>query len=853
MKNRNLILFILIFSVVSTVNAHPILITEILPNPSGIEPNGEWIEIHNPTGTAYCVDGWEVGDGTGEGTWTIPDPSGDDDYILYPGGYITFANNADSFLVKYSYNPDLAKIPGSTSAIQLNLNGTLYLANTSDQVYLRDKTDSIIDCLQWGSIYETGADSIWYPLGSAALSDDPFIRNPQDIEGTEDFGEVSEQLAESWTTTSAISETFEGPGTGGFNPSGLSGIILSDLIHIPTSPSPTEDVQIKCKMLSDTIIDFTYMIYTISDFSNPDTSIMIQLNDSIYIDTISAYPIGTIVKYYVSAANIDGDSMKIPLSAPSSYREYIVSEGSDFYEAHFNKTVDNSVGIINFADGEDSLDFHIAKHIGQANKTIDICLYDLDRQVIADSLISAYNRGINVRFITDADNRAIAQVVELEAAGITVIDDAFPVGYGGSNIMHNKFTIIDTQTIISGSYNVTDNGTDRNANNQVMIKDILIAENFTKEFTEMWGSETMVPDANNSKFAGSKTDNMNHVFYINDDTIKVYMSPSDGCAAKIINAIETADTSIYFCYYVFSSQSIADAMKDRYDNNGVDVRGVFDVTFWNQDYSKSLDLRGDWNSTNSNNPWSPPADVFVDNVDGNLLHHKYMLIDPDNWMSNPIVITGSYNLSASAETGNDENILIIHSRYFAELFLQEFAARYHEAGGTESFSINTNINAINISVKRNNENVIINYDLSMNGFTGIKVSFNDNIIAYEHNDEGQIIHKNPKRSVYTISAITLSGNERIIGSFAVNEFSNVLSVISENRIFSDIKIYRAKIKSNEEINIEVYNIAGERIYHKIAKGPEIIFEMKKDIPAGIYYVKFISSGQELIDKLIKVR
>ncbi len=851
MNKKNMILLILLFIIIVIVNAHPILITEVLPNPSGTEPNGEWIEIHNPTGTAYCVDGWQVDDQ--EGSWSIPDPTGDDDYILYPGGYITFANNADTFLVNFGYIPDLALNIGSTSAIQVIISGSVYLANTSDQVYLRDNTDSIIDCLQWGTTYETGADSIWYPLGSAALSDDPFIRNPQGIEGTENFGEVSEHLDESWILASAISETFEDPDTGGFNPSGLSGIILSNLLHIPTTPSPTEDVQIRCKILSDTIIDFAYMIYTISDFSNPDTSIMIKLNDSIYIDTIIAYSIGTRVKYYVSAANIDGDSMTIPLSAPSSYREYIVSEGSNFYEVHFNKTVDNSLGIINFANGEDSLDFHMAKHIGQANKSIDACLYDLDRQVIADSLISAHNRGINVRFITDVDNRATDPVIDLEIAGITVIDDAFPIGYGGSNIMHNKFIIIDTQTTLSGSYNVTDNGTDRNANNEVIINDVLIAENFTKEFTEMWGSETMIPDANNSKFAGSKTDNMNHIFYIDEDTIKVYMSPSDGCASKIMNAIATADTSIYFCYYVFSSQSIANAMKDRYDNNGVDVRGVFDVTFWNQDYSKSLDLRGDWNSTSSNNPWSPPADVFVDSVDGNLLHHKYMLIDSDDWTSNPIVITGSYNLSAAAETGNDENILIIHSRYFAELFLQEFAARYYEAGGTESFSVNTNINTINISVNRNNENVIIDYDVSMNGFTGLKISFDDNTIAYEHSGKGQIIHKNPKSGIYEIAAITLSGNERIIGSFAVNEFTNILSVISENRIFSDKKIYRAKIKSTEEINIEVYNIVGEKIYHKVEKGPEIIFEMKKNIPAGIYYVKFISNGQELKDKLIKVR
>ncbi|MFO8062938.1 MAG: lamin tail domain-containing protein, partial [bacterium] len=96
---------------------HPILITEYLADPAGSEPDHEWIEIHNPTGSPYCLDGWKVGDQ--EGQWIIPNPSGDDDYILYPGGYVTFANDADSFLTRYGYEPDLARTVGSTSAIQV--------------------------------------------------------------------------------------------------------------------------------------------------------------------------------------------------------------------------------------------------------------------------------------------------------------------------------------------------------------------------------------------------------------------------------------------------------------------------------------------------------------------------------------------------------------------------------------------------------------------------------------------------------------------------------------------------------------------------------------------------------------
>ena len=61
--------------------------------------------------------------------------------------------------------------------------------------------------------------------------------------------------------------------------------------------------------------------------------------------------------------------------------------------------------------------------------------------------------------------------------------------------------------------------------------------------------------------------------------------------------------------------------------------------------------------------------------DGNpgLMHHKVIIIDRS------IVITGSYNFSASAETSNDENVVIIHSADAAGRYLAEFQRIYDQA------------------------------------------------------------------------------------------------------------------------------------------------------------------------------
>ena len=61
--------------------------------------------------------------------------------------------------------------------------------------------------------------------------------------------------------------------------------------------------------------------------------------------------------------------------------------------------------------------------------------------------------------------------------------------------------------------------------------------------------------------------------------------------------------------------------------------------------------------------------------DGNpgLMHHKVIIIDRS------IVITGSYNFSASAEEVNDENLIVIFSPDIAAQYLAEFMRIYAQA------------------------------------------------------------------------------------------------------------------------------------------------------------------------------
>ncbi|MBN1755519.1 T9SS type A sorting domain-containing protein [bacterium] len=350
-------------------------------------------------------------------------------------------------------------------------------------------------------------------------------------------------------------------------------------------------------------------------------------------------------------------------------------------EVYFNKH-SNGPG------GDTRLDQKFCSFISQAEYSIDICFYNITLPLIRDSLLSAYRRGVSIRMITEADNRDHFVFEDLSTAGIPIIDDNFP-GSGGSNYMHHKFAIRDARGnsdpdddwIWTGSWNASYSNTFPDANNVVIIQDQCLAEQYSTEFNEMWGSESEIPQASNSRFHTRKTDNNTHIC-LNDHTFNIYFSPSDGSTQAIINALNTANYEIYFCIMAFTFDTLAHFMRDKYEgSSNLILKGVFDSGMWDNTSSISMDMRG-----LGSDPWAIQPPVFPDSVgkeegEDGILHHKYMIIDPNHPQSDPIVITGSMNWSNNGEYLNDENTLIIHNAQVTRLFLSEFEARFTEAGG----------------------------------------------------------------------------------------------------------------------------------------------------------------------------
>lgn len=358
--------------------------------------------------------------------------------------------------------------------------------------------------------------------------------------------------------------------------------------------------------------------------------------------------------------------------------------------AYFNKSVDNSVAIGESAVGGTDFASILVNRINAAQHSIDAAIYSFDLAGPADALIAAHQRGVVIRFVVDYRNPTSAQVQRLISAGIRVIDDTYGPLNNDAGEMHHKFWVFDHRYdddpaddwVMTGSWNVTTGGTYSDAQNIVLIQDEALAEVYTMELNELWGSTGNIPDQNKSRFSHLKSDNTPKTLRVGGRDVRVYFGPSDHTMSTFTSRIYEAESSAHFSILSFTRTDVEGALKELYMNGPGPVRGVFDSGQSGQTIYQQMKGVG------GAAPWNPPADVWLDQETG-FNHHKYMILDVHRIDGRPTVITGSSNWSNSADESNDENMIYIEDFNLANLFYQEFAARYRAAGGSQDLASST--------------------------------------------------------------------------------------------------------------------------------------------------------------------
>ena len=144
---------------------------------------------------------------------------------------------------------------------------------------------------------------------------------------------------------------------------------------------------------------------------------------------------------------------------------------------------------------------------------------------------------------------------------------------------------------------------------------------------------------------------------------RVYFSPNGGCQQAVVSQIAKAHARIDIAMYSFTSRALSQALVDA-KARGVKIDIVLDKNQMKEHYSKSAFLQ------------SRGIEVKF-HLGPGLMHDKFAVIDER------LVLTGSFNWTASAEKKNSENLLVIKDKDIAEKYQKQFRLLWSQSGEAE--------------------------------------------------------------------------------------------------------------------------------------------------------------------------
>ncbi|MBC8171678.1 MAG: hypothetical protein H7X77_08390 [Anaerolineae bacterium] len=286
------------------------------------------------------------------------------------------------------------------------------------------------------------------------------------------------------------------------------------------------------------------------------------------------------------------------------------------------------------------IDYPVAQAIDQVQKTLDIVGFEWNSTILTQAVLKAKSRGVTIRMVADNEHTLEDEdstIGQLVTAGIPIVYDQ------RSAFMHDKFMIMDSTTVWTGSTNWTSNDVYRNNNNLLMLRSTRAVTTYQAEFNEMFEQKSF----------GKSSPSANTAIYQQDGIpIQILFASENQVMPVIITELGTATTRIRFMAFSFTYDALGDALLAKI-GQGVPVEGIFEARGSETAFSElkrlfctGMDIRQDGNK-------------FT-------FHHKVFIID------NTAVITGSFNFSENAVSSNDENVVIIKDPDLVSQYIVEY-------------------------------------------------------------------------------------------------------------------------------------------------------------------------------------
>lgn len=125
----------------------------------------------------------------------------------------------------------------------------------------------------------------------------------------------------------------------------------------------------------------------------------------------------------------------------------------------------------------------LVEWLNKAKRSLDVCVFTITNNQLANALYDAHDDGVKVRVISDDECMKMmgSDVQELCERGIKVTIDSDPHAH-----MHNKFVIIDGKYLINGSFNWTTQAVCKNNENVTITDNLGLIQQYQVYFDKLW-------------------------------------------------------------------------------------------------------------------------------------------------------------------------------------------------------------------------------------------------------------------------------------------------------------------------------------------------------------------------------
>jgi phosphatidylserine/phosphatidylglycerophosphate/cardiolipin synthase-like enzyme len=282
-----------------------------------------------------------------------------------------------------------------------------------------------------------------------------------------------------------------------------------------------------------------------------------------------------------------------------------------------------------------------------ATERVFLATPGLDLMDLADVLVQAHERGVDVRVLEDGATQSdpeVAAVTErLQQGGIE------PVLRQASGELAGTFIVVDRHISWVGSWELNHRGLEQDSQCVLRFDIPQIAENFATEFEEMF---------TDGAFGEHSTRGTPHSFLtiLGADSINVYFTPEDQALEEVLQAIHSVQRNLGVMGRGLNMAALFDRLLAESRLDYVSVSGVFDAL--------------------GPTPEDTLEILHKANMDLRLHYGTGQIGESAIIVDERVVILFSQPFTDSVLEQNDGYILVLWSGDMAKAFLEEFNRLY---------------------------------------------------------------------------------------------------------------------------------------------------------------------------------